>query len=115
MTTHSIDDVNRWDYDEFIERLGGVVEHFAPLMAGLWSRRPFDSLGDLHAKMCTLMNDLPFEGEPTVQCSRSKQPLSCFACATPLTPVAASEQVDWVSHVRSFWYHVVRRIEDNIT
>lgn len=85
MTTHRIDDVNRWDYDEFIERLGGVVEHFAPLMAGLWSRRPFDSLGDLHTKLCSLMNDLPFEGEPILQCrSHSKQLLSCFACLTPL-------------------------------
>ena len=58
----TIDDVNQWDYDVFIEHLGGVVEHFAPLIGGLWSQRPFENLTDLHSKLCLLMDALPLEG-----------------------------------------------------
>ena len=58
----TMDDVNQWDYDVFIEHLGGAVENFGPLIGGLWSQRPFASLTDLHRKLCSLMNALPPEG-----------------------------------------------------
>ena len=58
----SIEVVNEWGYEDFIEKLGAVVEHHPALVAAVWSRRPFSSLYDLHRKLCTLMDQLPFEG-----------------------------------------------------
>ena len=57
----SIDDLNGSDFEEFIKHVGGAVEHFSVLMAGLWSHRPFANLQDMYIKMCRIVDEMPFE------------------------------------------------------
>jgi 2-oxo-4-hydroxy-4-carboxy-5-ureidoimidazoline decarboxylase len=47
-TRWTVADVNAWDREEFVARLGFLFEHSPWIVETAWAERPFGSRGDLH-------------------------------------------------------------------
>jgi len=47
--------LNRLDRPAFAEALGGIFERSPWIPERAWSRRPFSSIGDLHAALCAVV------------------------------------------------------------
>jgi len=47
----TIDDLNLYDHDRFVEMAGWVFEHSPWVAERAWEQRPFASVEDLHSKM----------------------------------------------------------------
>ena len=59
----SIQQVNAMDYDDFIARFGNVIEHCALCAAAIWRHRPFQSIEELHSRICSFLHQLPASGD----------------------------------------------------
>jgi len=46
-------------YEDFIQIFGNVIEHCALCSAGIWAKRPFHNLKELHSAICSFIDDLP--------------------------------------------------------
>lgn len=62
----SIQQVNAMDYDDFIARFGNVIEHCALCAAAIWRHRPFQSIEELHSRICSFLHQLPASGKEGV-------------------------------------------------
>ncbi|MGH2533572.1 MAG: 2-oxo-4-hydroxy-4-carboxy-5-ureidoimidazoline decarboxylase, partial [Thermomicrobiales bacterium] len=51
----TIDDVNGWDREAFVARLGFLFEGSPWIAAETWAKRPFADRADLHHKLCETM------------------------------------------------------------
>jgi OHCU decarboxylase len=54
-TRWTIDEVNAWDRELFVARLGFLFEGSPWIAAQTWSERPFADRADLHRKLCATM------------------------------------------------------------
>ena len=87
----TLDELNRMDFGTFVATLGGVFEHSDWVAEGAWSRRPFASVGALHAAMQTVV-DCAGEG-PQLALIRAHPELAGKAMVKEeLTAESASEQ-----------------------
>jgi OHCU decarboxylase len=57
----TIDQINGFDQDEFIARLGGVFEGSPWIATEAWSSRPFASALDLHRRLVEIVERSPVE------------------------------------------------------
>eukprot|EP00093_Oithona_nana_P010085 10085.XXX_5770_5184_1 [CDS] Oithona nana genome sequencing. len=55
----TISELNSLNFEDFISKIGNVVEHCPVLAAALWKYRPFLSLEDLMNKMKEIIQSLP--------------------------------------------------------
>ena len=58
----TISELNSLNFEDFISKIGNVVEHCPVLAAALWKYRPFLSLEDLMNKMKEIIQSLPLSG-----------------------------------------------------
>ncbi|MER3479360.1 MAG: OHCU decarboxylase [Meiothermus sp.] len=56
---HNLGEVNRWDREAFVERLGWVFEHSPWVAERAWATRPWTSLETLHGAMCQMVEAAP--------------------------------------------------------
>ena len=63
----TISELNSLNFEDFISKIGNVVEHCPVLAAALWKYRPFLSLEDLMNKMKEIIQSLPLSGTYQVQ------------------------------------------------
>lgn len=59
----SLKTANEMDYEEFTSVFGNVVEHCSIFAAGIWVKRPFQSLKHLHTTFSQFMDTLPELGK----------------------------------------------------
>lgn len=57
----SIEQINRLDRGEFVSRFGPVFEDSPWIAEEAWDSRPFESVDDLHRKLCEMMYAAPRE------------------------------------------------------
>jgi len=58
----TLDELNRMDYEDFIQHLGNLVEHCGICAAAVWALRPFYSVQQLHSEICNFIDQLPSIG-----------------------------------------------------
>ncbi|XP_078697147.1 2-oxo-4-hydroxy-4-carboxy-5-ureidoimidazoline decarboxylase-like [Branchiostoma floridae x Branchiostoma belcheri] len=56
-------ELNKLDFEEFVEKLGNIVEKSPVVAAAVWSKRPFYSLQDVHKAACDFIDGLPMNGK----------------------------------------------------
>ncbi|XP_064110185.1 2-oxo-4-hydroxy-4-carboxy-5-ureidoimidazoline decarboxylase-like [Macrobrachium nipponense] len=61
-----ISEVNRMDYEEFIEVFGNVIEHCSLCAAAVWRYRPFRDVKHLHEEIGRFIDDLPEAGREAI-------------------------------------------------
>lgn len=59
-------EINVLDRDEFVERLGGIVEHTPWIADEAWLHRPFATVDALHAAMVAALTRAPVETQLVV-------------------------------------------------
>lgn len=65
----TIEEVNRMDFQEFVERFASVFEHTPLAAACVWAHRPFQDVKLLHRAFCTFIRDLsPAMKEGVLRC-----------------------------------------------
>ncbi|XP_076048060.1 2-oxo-4-hydroxy-4-carboxy-5-ureidoimidazoline decarboxylase-like [Oratosquilla oratoria] len=63
MAKLTIEEVNRMDYEAFVQTFGNVVEHGTIISAAIWKFRPFDNVKHLHDTICDFIALLPTSGK----------------------------------------------------
>ena len=58
----NISQLNELSYEEFIHRLGNVIEHCSICAAAIWRNRPFNDANHLHREICSFVDLLPDTG-----------------------------------------------------
>lgn len=58
----TMEQLNGMDYEEFILKIGNVIEHCQLCAASLWARQPFPNLKGLHSLVCDFVDALPTIG-----------------------------------------------------
>lgn len=78
--------VNNLSFEDYFNVFGNVVEKSPFIAAALWSRRPFNSLNDMHVAIDHFIDDLTesgerhtdiFQGARTVPASDTNYHLCC--------------------------------------
>ena len=54
--------LNNLDYEQFINILGNVVEHYPLIAASVWSERPFSSPDEIMSAINVFVQGLPNTG-----------------------------------------------------
>ncbi|XP_074646100.1 2-oxo-4-hydroxy-4-carboxy-5-ureidoimidazoline decarboxylase-like [Tubulanus polymorphus] len=63
---YSIEEVNRFDADRFIEVFGNIVEFCQLCSAAIYSYRPFRNVDHIHQLVCAFIDELPLSGKEGV-------------------------------------------------
>ncbi|XP_066281961.1 2-oxo-4-hydroxy-4-carboxy-5-ureidoimidazoline decarboxylase-like [Branchiostoma lanceolatum] len=62
-TTRQAEVLNKLNFEEFVEKLGNIVEKSPMVAAAVWSKRPFCSLQDVHKAIGDFIDGLPIYGK----------------------------------------------------